>query len=137
MRGSIQLIDAWMLQHGICSLLNKESLLFIEKSVPRRPWGSCGRFQREGKLNRSGSQRRDDRVRWKQDSGRKQGTLQIFFFFLLSLKWLDQFSRSFIFFFTFYNESKNKRNIDYTWFNNTFLSSNLFLQKYIYDYFSF
>ena len=54
--------------------------MFIGKSVPRRPWGSCGRFQREGKLNRSGSQRRDDRVRWKQDSGRKQGTLQIFFF---------------------------------------------------------
>lgn len=69
-----------MVQHGICSLLNKESLLFIEKSVPQRPWGQLWKILREGKLNRSGSQRREDGVRRKQASGRKQGTLQIFFF---------------------------------------------------------
>lgn len=76
-----------MMQHGTFSLLNKDNLLLIERIVPQRPWGCYGRFQREGKFNRSGNQRREDGLRWKQDSGRKQGTLQIFFFFfLLSLE---------------------------------------------------
>lgn len=114
--GEVQVVDVWMMQYGICSLLNKERLLFIERGVVLRDLGTVMEDFRE-KTNflyfkkRGGRQRREEGLWWRQESGREQGTLPNYFF-LLSLKWLDQFSWSFInfFSFTFYNESKDEIN---------------------------
>ena len=75
---------SWLM-HGWCSMVHahcwtRESLVY-RKECSSESLGAVVEDLREGKFNRSGSQRREDGLRWKQDSGRKQGTLQIFFFF--------------------------------------------------------